>query len=284
MLTVAFMALAPATGALADLTQSNVIKGPQYMPIYDPLHIPDALTGASSSQAGQLLYGGGLIEKNEMEYFCYWGWTSDPSGEQAYLEAFTNNVGGSAWAAIQNQYYSNAQGNIQNPTGILKGTWSDSSSVPKHVTQSAVNNEGIKCMQHFGYNSDANYWVITPTGHSQSGFGTQWCAYHEALSSGGNVVAVTYFPYITDAGASCGKNFVNSGSAGLLDGVSIVGGHEGREAQNDPNPCTGWCTSGGSEGMDLCAWASNSGDITLGGRSYAVQPVYSNSAGGCVMS
>ena len=33
-------------------------------------------------------------------------------------------------------------------------------------------------------------------------------------------------PFLTDVGASCGKNFVNAGSAGNLDGVTIVGGHE----------------------------------------------------------
>src|SRR5581483_5726673 len=47
-------------------------------------------------------------------------------------------------------------------------------------------------------------------------------------------------PYQTDAGANCGQNFVNSGSAGLLDGVSIVGGHEFAEAATDPNPGLGW--------------------------------------------
>jgi len=31
-------------------------------------------------------------------------------------------------------------------------------------------------------------------------------------------------PYVTDLGASCGENFVNGGSAGLLDGFSIVNG------------------------------------------------------------
>jgi serine protease len=144
-----------------------------------------------------------------------------------------------------------------------------------------VNNEGIKCEQHFGYSSQADYVVATPSGHSQSGFGTRWCAYHEGLSSGGNNVAVTYFPYITDAGTSCGKDFVNSGSAGALDGVSIVGGHEMAETQTDPAPCSGWCDSSGSEIGDKCAWSSNSGDITLGGKVYAVQPLWSNAISGC---
>jgi len=46
----------------------------------------------------------------------------------------------------------------------------------------------------------------------------------------------------------------------------------------------GWITSSGSEIGDLCAWASNSANITLGSHYYATQPLYSNASGGCVNS
>lgn len=274
---VALLALAPVISAVS-LFQSSEGRtvGIDYMAIYQPDGNPvDKLAGSSSASAGNLIYGGGPLETNVQVYICYWGWTSDPSGEKAYYEGFLGNVGGSTWMNVDNQY------GVSNPTGILHGTWSDPTSVPSKPTQTAVNNAGLRCMQHFGYNSQADYIVATPSGHSQSGFGTRWCAYHEAVSSSSGNVAVTYFPYITDAGTSCGKNFVNAGSAGLLDGVSIVGGHEMMEAQSDPVPCSGWCDSGGSENGDKCAWSSMSTDISLGGKSYAVQPIWSNAISGC---
>ncbi|MHB8604364.1 MAG: hypothetical protein ACYDCK_03830 [Thermoplasmatota archaeon] len=287
LLTLALVSVAPldmaATMTVNPDAATQVIHT---MSVYSPLD-PISLVGGSAGIAasGPLLYGGGNIEKTPNLYICYWGWTSDPSGEKPYLQGFFNGIGGSSWFQTQTQYSSNSQGFITNPTGDLKGTWSDSTSVPSKPSQTAVNNAGIRCMNHFGYDVNANYMVATPSGHSQSGFGTRWCAYHESLSTSSGPTAVTYMPYMTDAGTSCGKNFINSGSAGLLDGVSIVGGHEFAEAATDPVPCTGWCTSGGSETGDLCAWLKPpAADITLTTGTFAVQGLWSNSANACVIS
>ena len=128
-----------------------------------------------------------------------------------------------------------------------------------------------------------------------SGFGTSWCAWHDEPTSGTNM-AYAYMPYIPDAGANCGMNFVNptnnSYGNGYFDGFSIVGGHEYAEAATDPHPERtssnfGWITSTGSSGEeigDLCAWASNSTDITVGSHSDAVQPLWSNASSSCVTS
>src|SRR5437867_3695972 len=84
--------------------------------------------------AGPLMYGGGPIQKYPKVYLVYLGWTSDPSGEQLYLEAFFNGVGGSSWANIDTQYDDSTRGNVTNPTGQLAGIWSDPTSVPATVT------------------------------------------------------------------------------------------------------------------------------------------------------
>jgi serine protease len=285
-LALAALTLTPLIGAIA-LTPDTVgavtggdndprVTGIDYMPIYNPAtQAVQAATGISTEQ-GNLINHGGRLLTNQIVYICYWGWTSDPYGEKPYYEGFLNSVGGSAWLGQDNQY------GVSNPSGILKGTWSDTTSVPTRPTQTQVNNAGARCEAHFGYNAQADYIVATPSGHSQSGFGTQWCAYHEGLSVGGQSIAVTYFPYIHDAGASCGQNFVNAN--GPLDGVSIVGGHEMAEAQTDPLPCTGWCDSSNAENGDKCAWTPQSHDITLGGKVYAVQPLWSNAISGCASS
>jgi serine protease len=129
--------------------------------------------------------------------------------------------------------------------------------------------------------------VYTPHGKSMSGFGTQWCAWHSSGSTAGGPLAYAYIPYMPDAGASCGANFINANNAygnGIFDGFSVVAGHEYSEAETDPFPSSGWTDRQGAENADKCAWSSSSGNISLGGHSYAVQPTWSNATGGCAMS
>ena len=100
-------------------------------------------------------------------------------------------------------------------------------------------------------------------------------------------------PYVTDLGSSCGMNFVNAGSAGTLDGATIVGGHEYAETITDPFPSSGWVDGSGAENGDKCAWISSgqgaAQNVSLGGgASYPVQSLWSNAfnggAGGCVVA
>ncbi len=262
-----------------------------------------------------LVYQGGAVETTPVVYISWWGtqWNTGFSTggytskqAQTYITDFFNNIGGTSWDNINTQY---CQGiaigstscgsggtHITNPTGQLAGTWVDTTSVPNHPTQSQIQNAATRLMNHFGgYNANATYFVFTPTRHSMSGFGTSWCAWHDEPTSGTNM-AYAYMPYIPDAGANCGMNFVNptnnSYGNGYFDGFSIVGGHEYAEAMTDPHPERtttnfGWITSTGSNGEeigDLCAWASNSTDITVGSHSDAVQPLWSNASSSCVTS
>ena len=77
---------------------------------------------------------------------------------------------------------------------------------------------------------------------------------------------------------------MNSGSAGTLDGVSIVGGHEYSEAATDPH-LNAWYDSSGAENGDKCAWISSgtgkSHDITLSTGTFAVQTTWSNAITNC---
>jgi hypothetical protein len=243
--------------------------------------------------AGPLLYGGGPIQKSPKVYLTFWGWHgSDPTGEAAILQNFFNGVGGSSWANIQTQYRENARGNITNPAGQLKGVWFDDSSTPLAVIlDSQVAAEAVKAEQHFGFDPDADYMVATPTGTGTAGFKVQYCAWHSITSDGGKQVAYTNLPYITDAGTSCGQNYVNGGSAGTSDGVTIVGGHEYAEAVTDPDVSTGWIDASGQENGDKCAWNGKGGtggaqNISISTGSFPVQGLWSNASGllgGCVV-
>ena len=258
-----------------------------------------------------LFYHGGSIEQSAKVYVVYWGpqWSAGfstggyTSGQaQTYVGDFFGGVGGSSWANSTTQYCQGvANGTIQcgasgshptNPAGELAGTWVDTSSVPTSPSQSQIAAEASRLASHFnGVNPSANHMVFTPTGHSENGFGTQWCAYH---SSSGNL-SYSYIPYQPDAGAACGMNFVNNNDAfgnGYFDGFSIVAGHEYGETITDPYPNSGWLDGRGAENGDKCAWISSgqgaASNIALGGHSFAVQSLWSNASnngsGGCVLS
>ena len=282
---------------------------------------PDEQFGAGSgaghaAHGGKLLLShGGAIEKATKVYLVYWGaaWSTgfstgtsrtgvySSSTAQTYIQNFFGTVGGSSWIGTDTQYcqgvpssttdcsqYSSAD-YITNPTGQLAGTWTDTTHpIPSSLQDSDIAQEALVAESHFGgYNANATYLIFTPTGQSESGFGTSWCAWHWATSdANGNTVAFGYIPYQPDAGSTCGMNFVNGTNTaygnGYFDGFSIVAGHEYEEAQTDPDTSTGWYDASGAEDADKCAWSSLSNNISLGSHSYAVQPVWSNRAGGCV--
>lgn len=263
----------------------------------------------ATSSGGDLTYKGGPIETAPRIYISWWGpqWSSgfstggySSAQAQTYITGFYSNVGGSSWNSTDTQYCQGvAVGTVNcgssgthvgNPTGVLINQWNDTSSLPSRISQSSIASAADRLVQHFGYSATATYFVFTPSGHSMSGFGTQWCGWHSVTSYNGSSVAYAYIPYQPDAGTSCGENFVNSTNNsygnGYFDGFSVVGGHEYAEAATDPHPTSGaygWTDSSGSENGDKCAWNSASGNITLGSHFYAVQPIWSNSISGCAM-
>jgi len=267
--------------------------------------------GGRNHAGANLSYHGGAIEQSVKVYIVYWGpqWAGFSTGgytsgqAQTYVQDFFGGVGGSGWANSTTQYCSGvASGTTQcgtagthptNPSNELAGTWNDTSALPSTISQSSIANEASKLASHFGgVNVNANYMVFTPTGNSESGFGTQWCAYHSSSGS----LSYSYIPYQPDAGTSCGMNFVNGSNNtfgnGYFDGFSIVGGHEYAETITDPYPNSGWLDSRGAENGDKCAWISSgqgaASNIAVGGHSFAVQSLWSNAfnsgSGGCVLS
>ena len=235
---------------------------------------PRPHNGVARVRQGNLINHGGPVQTAPRVFVDFWHWTSDPSGEQTYLTRFLSSIGGTSWLSTVNQYGAGSSGDL------LAGTWSNSASIPRHPTDAQIQAQAVSAASHFGTGNSVNVQIVvaTPTGHSTSGFGTQWCAYHGAVSADRNIT-YTNLPYITDAGANCGEDSVN-GSGGTLDGVSIVEGHELAEAITDPL-LNAWYDSSGSEIGDKCAWI-NLQDITTSGGTFAVQPLWSNAAGGCV--
>lgn len=235
------------------------------------VHVMRINNHSAAPLPGNLINHGGPVQTAPTVYVDFWGWGSDPSGEQSYLTSFLSSVGGTNWLSSVNQY--GASYNSR-----LAGTWSDTSAVPGSPSDGQIQAEASRAASHFGTGGSVNVQIVvaTPTGHSTSGFGTQWCAYHGAVASNPNIT-YTNLPYMTDAGGSCGAGSV-TGRA--VDGVSIVEGHELAEAITDPL-LNAWYDANGEENGDLCAW-TNLHTISTSAGTFAVQPLWSNSAGGCV--
>jgi hypothetical protein len=261
----------------------------------------------------------GTIGKNSQGYTTL---SKDPSKEAPYLQALIKGLGTDSekWSGVMTQYCQNVAVGTQHcsstntthvayPTnGALSGVWVDETHAsPSSATGHQLGVEAVAAAKHFGNltqsaNRDAQYVIVSPHGTNPDGWLTNgFCAWHDyngdSTLSGGPVtspygyIAFTNLPYITDAGQSCGEDFVNSN--GTLDGVSIVEGHEYAETITDQNPAGGWTDSSGAETGDKCAWitpgtSGGSFDLHLATGTFAMQTTWANDdnggSGGCEAS
>ncbi len=296
---------------------------------------PNTPSGASA--ANDLIYHGGNagagaigVETTPATYLIFWGpdWssgftTTDVNGStytsqqlQNYVTSFLTNLGGTSWAAIQNEYCNNVPagttscaavggGNyVTNPRKQLKGVWTDPTPLPADiVTLGLAENladdplamEAIRASAHFNYDPQATYIILTPPTTIGTGQPV-YCGYHTQTSSVdglGNPYRLQYafipflnasWPVLGQGG--CGMNSVNVVSDnfghGVFDGYSIVVGHEYAEAVTDPDNFAtvqdGWNDVQGSENGDKCAW-TNLGNVSMNNHTtFAVQPLWSNKA------
>src|SRR5207248_2099008 len=137
------------------------------------------------------------IQKKPAVYLIYWGpqWakgftTPSSSGKlyssktlQTYVNSFFSNAGGSKWAAVQTQYCRNVPigtatckgiagaDYVTNPTGQLKGVWTDSTAVPSDIVTAGLAqnliddplaSEAMRASAHFKYDPNATYMILTP--------------------------------------------------------------------------------------------------------------------------
>ena len=238
--------------------------------------------------------------------------SGDPSGEAPYLQELFKGLGtnGELWSGVMTQYCDGVAVNAQScpasntqhvayPNGgVLAGVWVDESTAsPSQATGHQLGVEAVNAAAHFGNttaasNRTAQYIIVSPHNTHPDGYNTpsgQFCAWHDwngdTTLSGGAVtspygdIAFTNSPYITDMGASCGQDFVNSN--GTLDGVSIVNGHEYAETITDQNPPGGWTDSSGAENGDKCAWitpgtSGGSFDLSTAHGTFAMQTTWAN--------
>ncbi|HEX6488683.1 MAG TPA: hypothetical protein VF137_07405 [Candidatus Dormibacteraeota bacterium] len=249
--------------------------------------------------------------------------TGDSSGMAPDYQAFLRGLGtgGETWSGVMTQYCeavatgsqscpSTNSSHVGYPTGgALAGTWYDNSgAAPSQATAHALAQEAVSAANHFGNttqasNRSAQYVVVSPHGTNPDNYqGGAYCAWHSytgnsTLDGGGQVsttygpIAFTNLPYLPDAGGGCGANFVNAGTAGALDGVTIVGSQEYAATITDQFS-GGWANSGGGDDATNCAWISTgqgaTQNVTFSTGTFPVTSTWANDfnggTGGCEVS
>ena len=250
-----------------------------------------------------LPYNGGSVQHSPHVYLLFWGpnWSSE-GASASYLEDLFQGLGvqpEDSWSTTTDQY-TDGSGHPFFSGSVYMGAFSDTSTPPTGVDQSqlAAEADAFASTQGITDLTNAQIVIATQSGTCPQGFyaptcngGTgNYCAWHSNSNE-----PYTNLPYVLDAGTGCGENFVNSGSAGINDGFSIIGGHEYAETITDPFPDSGWFdgndTVSGGEIGDKCAWGGSLwgdsdpiGNVTLSSGTFAMQSLWSNAESGCVMS
>jgi len=255
--------------------------------------------------------------------------SGDPDGAAPVVQKMFKDIGtgGETWSADLTQWCDGpnvAAGATTCPStanfvpyqtgGVLSGVWYDNSGAsPSAATGHQLGVEAVNAAAHFGNtsaaaNRDAYYVILSPHGTDPDGYkdpNTGYCAWHDwngdTTLSGGAVtsnygdIAFSNQPYNIDVGQTCGTNFVNSGSTGLLDGYTMTLGHEWHEMMSDQNPAGGWTNQNSSssyyqqENSDECAWlqpgtTGGAANVSLGSDTFAEQASWSNDTNSCAIS
>ncbi len=246
--------------------------------------------------------------------------SGDPNGAAPLLQAFFKGLGtgGELWSGAMTQYCQGVQpgatscpaaaSHVSYPAGgALAGVWvDDAAAAPAQATAGQIAAEAVQAAGHFGNtaigsNRDAQYVIVSPTGAEPDGFDTAtgaFCAWHDyttdpslaggAAASPDGPIVFANMPYVTDAGAGCGEDFVSPSPEGTDDGFTIVAGQMYAEMLTDRFPDAGWTDASGNENANKCAWIGAgpgaSQDITLATGTFAVSSTWANdfgATGGC---
>jgi serine protease len=195
---------------------------------------------------------------------------------------------------------------IPRQSNIVAGVWYDNAAAsPAAATGTQLAQEAIRAAAHFGNtatgsNRSTYYVILSPKGTNPDNYQGQYCAWHDYTGDGygvtapGGDLAFSNQPYNIDSGSGCGVNFVNSGTAGTLDGYTMTLGHEWHEMMSDQFPAGGWTnhdtgTYAGQENSDECAWiaAGSTGgaaNVAFSTGTFAQQASWSNDTNSCAIS
>jgi hypothetical protein len=275
-----------------------------------------AVIGANGTT--DLLYHGGPVMRNPVNYLIFWqptGFASSfPAGFQAGIQRFFQDVGDTPYYNINSQYNDTSGVPVPNSASFggaftytaaypHAGTQADpltDADIQAAVTAAIAANPGWVAP---GINT--MYFVFTaPTVHQcfnatncfaqPDETNGKYCAYHSMFGSASAPRIYAFEPFDQDAGASCtGQSVFPNGQA--IDVQLSTVSHEMVEANTDPGAGSGIVTDGwydtdglSGENGDKCAYnygyvAPDGTNIVLNGNPYQLQQEWSNNPlRGCV--
>jgi hypothetical protein len=273
--------------------------------------------GTCAEPGCPVLYNNGPVQLTPHVYLLLWGpnWItdSDQAASAQYLESFYAGLGArqpgqpkDSWSTILSQYGDSSGAPIFSQS-VLVGTFQDSTTPPLGATQANIAAEADAFAVKEGITdlTDAQIVVATQAGTCPQGFDASvcggtgtYCAWHSSSNE-----PYINLPYVLDAGSACGEDFVNT-TTGTYDGFSLAGGAEYANTITNPfpagapapgtSPDPAWIDTGdtvsGGQVADKCAWSqpwaasAPHGDVTLSTGTFAMQSLWSNLAGACVLS
>ncbi len=232
-----------------------------------------------ASTSNDLTYHGGPILPGVTIKAIFWGpswatYTGDKiSGmDKWYSYAGTVSGGaGSSYEATVNEYTDSAGHQVTTALSY-QGHVVDSSSLPKHLSTSAVLSEVCKVV-----GSSAVSQAFYPVYVDKKRGGANYCAYHSNGSCNGTPVEFGFF-FNLDGDSGCDPQSTVSGQSQGLAALANVSGHELSETRSDPNG-NAWYASNGNENGDNCAWTFGGPFVTfLDGTNWKIQGNWSNEA------
>jgi hypothetical protein len=235
----------------------------------------------------------------------------DSAGMAAVQQDFFRGLGSSSdsWSGVMTQYCDGVSSgatscpatNTQHvgypAAGALAGVWYDNSAAaPKAATGTQLAAEVIAAADHFGNNfngfsnQDNQYVITSPPGTDPvnvvSDGDCSWHSWTTPTAWSGDEIAYTNMPYLPgDSGCVPPSGKITPRGA-VLDGVTMVSGHEYAETLTDAFGGDGWTGTNGlvDENADKCNWGqfnnAPNGTVALSTGTFAVMSSWANDGGG----
>lgn len=254
-----------------DVVNKNPNKGEP--PILGPHWARGAKPKSAAGTNNDLSYHGGPILTSTTVQAIFWGpsWGTYTGDEITGMDSWYSGEGGTRYAATVNEY-TDGNGNRVSSSLTYSGHVTDTSSLPRRMSTSAVLAEVCKEVPHPAANGYYPVYVDAGRGHAN------YCAYHSSGTCGGVPVEFGFF-FKLDGDAGCNPNSSVSNQSEGLQALANVSGHELSETRSDPNGNAWYNSTSGEENGDQCAWTFGGSSVSfLNGTKWKIQGNWSNEA------
>lgn len=248
-----------------DVNQNPNKKEP---PILGP-HWAHGVAHEQAASNPDMTYHGGPILPSVSVTAIFWGssWPNYTGDEITGMDQWYMGVGGTSYAATVDEY-TDSLGQQVSSSITYNGHVVDGSSVPKHLSTSAVLGEVCKVITKPVANAYYPVYVDKARGRAN------YCAYHSWGSCQATPVEFGFF-FKPDGDAGCNPGSTVGGQSEGLAADANVSGHELSETRSDPNG-NAWYDSSGAENGDKCAWTFGGPYVLFGSQEWKIQGNWSN--------